>query len=207
MKHEIKTLRGLRYKIRMMRIPLSGPMYIYSDNKSQVINSSRPKSTLRKKCNSICYHAIRELVAMGKTLLTRIRSGENLAGFLTKTTSGAKCHKLVSSQSNRLDKIIRLTHVTQMTLRGLKKYAQAEGVSVELGVALELMADLSCKNGVPQMAEYYEKVLCNSARPHVDVVLDRSMTGTCLTRADTCIEEHASRVWSPLTSKVCFITF
>jgi hypothetical protein len=38
MKHGIKMLRGLRYKIRMMGIPLSGPTYICGDNKSQVTN-------------------------------------------------------------------------------------------------------------------------------------------------------------------------
>jgi hypothetical protein len=80
----------------MMGIPLSGPTYIYGDNKSQVTNSSRPESTLKKKCNLICYHAIRELVAMGETLLTHIRTGENLADFLTKTTSGIKRRKPVS---------------------------------------------------------------------------------------------------------------
>ncbi len=96
MKHCIETLGGLRYKIRMMGIPLSGPTYIYGDNKSQVINSSRPELTLKKKCNPICYHAIRESVAMGETLLMHIRTGENLADFLTKTTSGAKRRKLVS---------------------------------------------------------------------------------------------------------------
>jgi hypothetical protein len=37
----------------------------------------------------------------------------------------------------------------------VKEYVQAEGVSVKLGVALEAMADLSHKNGVPEMAEYY----------------------------------------------------
>ncbi len=95
MKHGIKTLRGLRYKIHMIGIPLSGLTYVYGDNKSQVTNSSRPESTLKKKCNSICYHAIRESVAMGETLLTHIRTGENLAYFLTKTTSGAKRRKLV----------------------------------------------------------------------------------------------------------------
>ncbi len=89
----------------------------------------------------------------------------------------------------------------------MKEYAQAEGILVKFGVALEPMADLSCKNGVPEMAEYYEKVPCNSARPHVDIVLDGSVAGTCLTRADTCIEEHASGVWFPLTSVVHFITF
>jgi hypothetical protein len=110
-KHVIKTLRGLRYKIRMMGVPLSGPTYIYGDNKSQVTNSSRPELTLKKRCNSIRYHAIRESVAMGETLLTHIRTGDNLADFLTKTTSGTKRRKLVSGviydiyddfQNNRL---------------------------------------------------------------------------------------------------------
>jgi hypothetical protein len=80
----------------MMGIPLSGPTYIYGDNKSKVTNSSRPELTIKKKCNSICYHAICELVAMGETLLMHIRTGENLADFLTKTTRGAKHRKLVS---------------------------------------------------------------------------------------------------------------
>ncbi len=96
MKHGIKTLKGLRYKIRMMGIPLSGPTFIYGDNKSQVINSSRPESTLNEKCNSICYHTIRELVAMGEILMMHIRTGEYLADFLTKTVSGAKRRKFVS---------------------------------------------------------------------------------------------------------------
>jgi hypothetical protein len=96
MKHGIEMLRGLRYKICMMGIPLYGPTYINGDNKSQVTNSSRPELTLKKKCNSICYHAICESVAMGETLLTHIRTGENLADFLTKATSGAKRRKLVS---------------------------------------------------------------------------------------------------------------
>jgi hypothetical protein len=90
MKHGIETLRELRYKIRMMGIPLSEPTYVYGDNKSRVTNSSRPESALKKKGNSICYHAILELVAMGETLLMHIRTGENLADFLPKTTSGAK---------------------------------------------------------------------------------------------------------------------
>ncbi len=89
----------------------------------------------------------------------------------------------------------------------MKEYAQAEGVSVELGVASKSTADLSHGNGVPEMAEYYKKVLCNSARPQVGVVPDGSVTGTCLARADTCIKEHASEVWFPFTSVVCFITF
>ncbi len=80
----------------MMGVPLSGPTYIYGDNKPQVTNSSRPESTLKKKCNFICNHAICESDAMGDTLLTHIRTGDNLADFLTKTTSGAKRRRHVS---------------------------------------------------------------------------------------------------------------
>jgi hypothetical protein len=55
-----------------------------------------------------------------------------------------------------------------MTLRGLKEYAKAEEVLAKLGVASELVANLSRRNGVPETAEYCEKVLRGSARPHVD---------------------------------------
>jgi hypothetical protein len=72
-----------------------------------------------------------------------------------------------------------------MTLRGLKEYAQAEGVSAKFGVALELGADLSCGNGVSEMAEYCERVPCTSARPHVDLVPGGNGTGMRLTHADT----------------------
>ena len=78
---------------------------------------------------------------------------------------------------------------------------------VKLGVALVSMPDLSHKNGVPETAGYYKKVPCNSARPHVDVVPDRSVAGTHLLHDDTCIEEHASGVWFSPTSVVCFTTF
>ena len=78
-----------------MVIPLTGPSYIYSDNISQVINSTRPKSTLKKKCNSICYHAVQESVAMGESLITHISTGHNHSDLMTKATSGARCRHLV----------------------------------------------------------------------------------------------------------------
>ena len=48
MKHGIEKLRGLWYKLRMMGIPLTGPSYIYGDNKLQVTNSTWPESTLKR---------------------------------------------------------------------------------------------------------------------------------------------------------------
>ena len=96
MKHGIEKLRGLRYKFRMMGIPLTGPSFIYGDNKSQITNLTKPESTLKKKCNSICYHAVQESVAMGESRITHISTHNNLSDLMTKTTHRAKCRKLVS---------------------------------------------------------------------------------------------------------------
>jgi hypothetical protein len=97
MKHGIKTLKGLRYKLQKMGVPLTGTSFIYGDNKSQVTNSSRPELTMKKKCNLICYHAIHESVAMGASLIAYIRTQFNLADFLTKVTNGATCHRLIGN--------------------------------------------------------------------------------------------------------------
>jgi hypothetical protein len=72
-----------------------------------------------------------------------------------------------------------------MTLRGLKEYARAEGVSAGFGVDLELASDLSCGIGVSETVECWEKVQHTSTRPHVDLVLGGNGTGTHLTRVDT----------------------
>jgi hypothetical protein len=97
MKHGIEKLRGLQYKLRMMGVPVTGPTYIYGDNKSAITNSSKPESVLKKKCNSICYHACRESVAMGESLFAHISSHDNWADFLTKMTSGPKQRDLVKN--------------------------------------------------------------------------------------------------------------
>jgi hypothetical protein len=91
MNHGIENLQGLWYKLCMMGVPLTGPSFIYADNKSQVTNSTRPELTLKKKCNPICYHAEQESVAMGESLITRINSEENLSDLMTKVTRSSKC--------------------------------------------------------------------------------------------------------------------
>jgi hypothetical protein len=53
MKNGIETCRGLRYKLKMMGVALSGPIYVYGDNMYVVHNTQRPESVLKKKSNSI----------------------------------------------------------------------------------------------------------------------------------------------------------
>jgi hypothetical protein len=55
-----------------------------------VTNSAIPESTLKKKCNSICYHAVQESVAMSKSLIAHINSDNNLSDLMTKVTRGSK---------------------------------------------------------------------------------------------------------------------
>jgi hypothetical protein len=83
-----EMLRGLRYKLRMMGIPIAGPSYIYCDNNSVVINSSSPASTLKKKSNSIAYHCVRESVAADEQRVAYESTHTNLADLLTKPLNG-----------------------------------------------------------------------------------------------------------------------
>ena len=71
-----------------MGIPISGPTFAFGDNMSVIHNTQRPKSTLKKKSNSICYHACREAVAMGELLMTHIQTTMNPADLATKVIPG-----------------------------------------------------------------------------------------------------------------------
>jgi hypothetical protein len=66
MKNGIETTRGLRYKLRMMGVAIDVSTYVYGNNMSVVHNTQRPEYVLKKKRNSICYHAVRESVTMGE---------------------------------------------------------------------------------------------------------------------------------------------
>ena len=91
----MEHLRGLRYKLCMMGVPLSGPSYIYGENMSIIHNTQHPESTLKKKNNSICYQALREAVAMGECLTTYIQTKENLSDMMTKVLYGSNKRGLI----------------------------------------------------------------------------------------------------------------
>ena len=88
LKNGTEAVRGLRYKLRMMGVPISGPTYVYGDNMSVIHNTQRPESTLKKKSNSICYHAVREMVAMGECVTGHVSTHNNPADICTKVVPG-----------------------------------------------------------------------------------------------------------------------
>ena len=62
-----KKVIGLRYKLRIMGVPLEGLANIYCDNDSVVKSSTNPEATLSKKNVSITYHKCRQAFAAGIT--------------------------------------------------------------------------------------------------------------------------------------------
>jgi hypothetical protein len=90
MKNGIEKCRGLRYKLRMMGVALSGPTFVYGDNMSVVHNTYGPEYVLKKKSKSICYHAVRESAAMVESIIGHVPSVENPADICTKVVPGGQ---------------------------------------------------------------------------------------------------------------------
>jgi hypothetical protein len=90
MKNWIETCRGLRYTLRMMGMILSGPTYVYGDNMSVFRNTQLPDSVLKKKSNSICYHAVREFAATGESIIGHVPSVDNPADIYIKVVPGGQ---------------------------------------------------------------------------------------------------------------------
>ena len=84
MKQCCEYMRGLRYKLRMMGIPVNATAYIFGDNQSVLCNTTMPDSTLKKKINSICYHLIREGAARDEWRTAYVNTHDNEADLLTK---------------------------------------------------------------------------------------------------------------------------
>jgi hypothetical protein len=136
MRQAIDLIEALRYKLRMMGVPVEEATKIYCDNESVVKTTTRPESTLKKKHNAINYHRAREAQAAGHIRVAWIDGKQNLADVLTKVLVGEQRQYLLSrilwqkrSSSRRIARQWRLD------LRGLSN----TGCS---GPVLGLVADI-----------------------------------------------------------------
>ena len=84
MKEACEYVRSLRYKLRMMGIPVDEATYIFGDNRSVLANTTNPGSTLKKKCAAIAYHLVREGVARKEWITAWNATHDNIADLLTK---------------------------------------------------------------------------------------------------------------------------
>lgn len=90
LRQAVDMIEGLRYKLRMMGIPVDDATTIFCDNDATVKATTRPESTLKKKHNAINYHRIRHV------RIAWIDGNENLADVLTKVLVGQKRRYLLS---------------------------------------------------------------------------------------------------------------
>ena len=90
-----ELIDGLRYKLRMLGVPLEGPARLLCDNQAVIKNGSFPESVLKKKHCSVAYHYVREAIASIKMLLYWEKSDSNLADLFTKVLNVETRGKLI----------------------------------------------------------------------------------------------------------------
>ena len=75
---------GLRFKLRMLWIPIDGKAIVLNDNKSIVDNSSKLEFMCNNKHTSISYHLVRCNVEASVVQIGCIEGISKLADALTK---------------------------------------------------------------------------------------------------------------------------
>jgi hypothetical protein len=96
-RNAVDLIIELRYKLRMLGVPIDGPTLMLGDNMSVVINTTLPSSQLKKKHNAIAYHRVRESVAGKIVRFAHIPSKVNLADCLTKPLINDDFQRLVQA--------------------------------------------------------------------------------------------------------------
>ena len=84
MKSLCEYLRGLRFKLRQMGVPVNNPCFIFGDNQSVLWNTCNPDSVLKKKTSSVAHHFVREGVSNDEWRTTYIKTCDNPSDLLTK---------------------------------------------------------------------------------------------------------------------------
>ena len=90
MKQCCEFIRGIRYKLRMMGIPVYMPTYIFVDNQSVLANTSHHHSVLRKKSSSIVFHFICEGVVKNEWSTAYLNTHLNPSDMITKYLPGGE---------------------------------------------------------------------------------------------------------------------
>ena len=90
----VEQVMDLRYKLRMLGVPINDASIVLGDNQSTITSATIPSSNLKKKHNAIAYHRIREAVAAGIVNLFHVPSEDNLADAFTKPLGGHKLRGL-----------------------------------------------------------------------------------------------------------------
>lgn len=96
----IEEVIGLRYKLRMLGVPIDGSCLLFGDNKSMITSSTIPKSELKKRHNANAYNRIREAVAARIVDLVHCDTKYNLSDIGTKPLGPQVFQRLINQSTS-----------------------------------------------------------------------------------------------------------
>jgi hypothetical protein len=95
MKNAIELVESLRYKLRMIGVPIDGPTNIFCDNEEVYKNTSMPESVLKKKHHSIAHHRCREAEAAQTVRVAKEGTKTNISDLFTKLLPQSRREELL----------------------------------------------------------------------------------------------------------------
>ncbi len=84
------------YKLRMLGVEKDGSIFLYGDNRSVIISTTNPRSTLRKKRNILEYYRIGKAIKAKVIDFWLITNITNFTEIITKALPPYKYHVLQS---------------------------------------------------------------------------------------------------------------
>ena len=84
----VDMIIAMRYKLRMLGVPIEERSVLVGDNMSVVLNTTLPSSSLKKKHLACNYHRVREAIAGKIIRFGHIDTNENVADICTKPLTG-----------------------------------------------------------------------------------------------------------------------
>ena len=93
-RHATELIMEVRYSLRMLGVPIDGPVVLLGDNMSVILSTTIPSSVLKKKHVSCSYHRIREAIAANILRFSHITSDRNYADIMTKPVSRETFYQL-----------------------------------------------------------------------------------------------------------------
>ena len=91
----LRTADDLCYSTRTLGVPIMGPTYLFGDNKSTIISSTKSDGKIAKRWNILSFHLVREAVAHGIVRPFHIDGKDNPADVLSKHTSSSVWYELM----------------------------------------------------------------------------------------------------------------
>jgi hypothetical protein len=91
----VDQIVDLRYSLRMLGVPLTGPSFVFGDNLAVINSATMPSGKLQKRHNILSYHRVREAQAAGFTQFIHIDGKQNPADILTKHTSSREWYEVM----------------------------------------------------------------------------------------------------------------